>query len=36
MNMLCKLDKWEIEWNAQYSEEISKVAGIDTVIHFVE
>lgn len=34
--MLCKLDKWDIEWTALYSEEISKVAGIDTVIHFVE
>lgn len=36
LNMLCKLDKWDIEWTAPYCEEISKVAGIDTVIHFVE
>jgi hypothetical protein len=36
MNMLCKLDKWDIEWTAAYSEEISKVAGVDTIIHFAE
>ena len=36
MNMLCKLDKWDIEWTSQYSEEMSKVAGVDTIIHFVE
>lgn len=36
MNMLCKLDKWDIEWTPQYSEEISKIAGVDTIIHFVE
>ncbi len=36
MNLLCKLDKWDIEWIKGYSEEISKVAGVDTVMHFVE
>ena len=36
LNMLCKLDKWDIPWTPQYSEEISKIAGVDTVIHFVE
>jgi len=36
LNMLCKLDKWDMDWVQGYSEEISKVAGIDTVIHFVE
>jgi hypothetical protein len=36
MNLLCKLDKWDIAWTKEYSEEISKVAGVDTIIHFVE
>ena len=36
LNLLCKLDKWDIQWTAAYSEEISKVAGVDTVVHFVE
>ena len=36
MNMLCKLDKWDIEWTAEYSEELSKIAGIDTIVHYVE
>jgi hypothetical protein len=36
MNLLCKLDKWDIEWTKANSEEISKVAGVDTVMHFVE
>jgi len=36
INLLCKLDKWDIEWNDQMSEEISKVAGVDTVINYLE
>ena len=36
MNLLCKLDKWDIEWLKVYSEEMSKVAGIDTIVHFIE
>lgn len=36
MNLLCKLDKWDIEWLKAYSEEMSKVAGIDTIVHFIE
>jgi hypothetical protein len=36
MNLLCKLDKWDIEWTKVYSEEISKVAGVDTIMHYVE
>jgi hypothetical protein len=36
LNLLCKLDKWDIAWIKEYSEEISKIAGVDTIIHFVE
>ena len=36
LNLLCKLDKWDIQWTKEYSEEISKIAGVDTIIHFVE
>jgi hypothetical protein len=36
LNMLCKLDKWDIPWTTAYSEEVSKIAGVDTIIHFVE
>eukprot|EP00347_Sterkiella_histriomuscorum_P004589 403359888 len=36
INLLCKLDKWDIEWNLAMSEEISKVAGVDTVISYLE
>ena len=36
LNLLCKLDKWDIEWNNQMSEEISRVQGVDTIVHFLE
>ena len=36
MNLVCKLDKWDVEWNTQMSEELSKISGIDTIIHFLE
>ncbi|CDW90750.1 ubiquitin carboxyl-terminal hydrolase family protein [Stylonychia lemnae] len=36
INLLCKLDKWDIEWTNQMSEEISKVAGLDTIINYLE
>jgi hypothetical protein len=36
MNLMCKLDKWDIAWTKAHSEEISKIAGVDTIMHFVE
>jgi hypothetical protein len=36
INLICKLDKWDVEWNEQMSEEISKISGVDTIIHFLE
>jgi hypothetical protein len=36
LNLLCKLDKWDIEWNQGMSEEISRISGVDTIVHFLE
>ena len=36
MNLLCKLDKWDIEWTLNMTEELSRVSGVETVIRFLE
>lgn len=36
INLLCKMDKWDIEWSNQMSEEISRVQGIETIVHYLE
>lgn len=36
INLLYKFDKWDIAWTDQMSEEISRIAGIDAVISFME
>jgi hypothetical protein len=36
LNLLCKLDKWDIEWNQQMAEELSRISGIDTIIKYLE
>lgn len=36
INLLCKLDKWDIEWTLSMSEEVSKVAGMDTIVNYLE
>jgi hypothetical protein len=36
INLLCRLDKWDIEWSAEMSDELSRVSGVETIIHFLE
>jgi predicted RNA methylase len=36
LNLLRKLDIWNIEWNSMMSEEVSRCSGVDTIIHYLE
>mmetsp|Transcript_35876 Transcript_35876/g.34929 ORF Transcript_35876/g.34929 Transcript_35876/m.34929 type:complete len:170 (-) Transcript_35876:199-708(-) len=36
MNLMCKLDRWDMEWNQEMSEEMARISGIETIIHFLE
>ncbi len=36
INLLCKLDKWDVPWTNQMSEEISRISGVDAIISFLE
>ena len=36
INVICLLDKWNVEWNEAMSEELARVNGVDTVTLYLE
>ena len=36
MNVLCKMDKWDMDWTQAMSEELARTNGLETIILFLE
>jgi hypothetical protein len=36
INLLCKFDKWNIEWTDIMSDEIGRVKAIETLLNYIE